>query len=125
VAAPVFDRELVLHDLLRGDAGVVGADLPQRFQAAHALVADQHVHHRLLERMAHVQGAGDVRRRQQDAVRLALSGRLGRANLELAALLPAGVPLRLDRTGLETLFHRGLALRTGRRRVWTNKKHAL
>jgi hypothetical protein len=82
---------------------MVGAHLPQRVHAAHALVADQHVHHGLLERMAHVQGAGDVRRRQQDAVRLAAAG-----GMEYAAVFPAGVPFRLDRAGLETLFHRGL-----------------
>ena len=66
-----LDRELVLHDFLGGDAGVIGTHLPQRVHAAHALVAHQHVHYRLLEGVAHVQRAGDIRRRQQDAVRLA------------------------------------------------------
>jgi len=44
-------------------------------------------HQRLLERMAHVQGAGDVRRRQQDRIRLALAGRRE---------YPAGFPLRVE-----------------------------
>ena len=70
--------------------------------AAHAVVADQRVHDRLLERVAHVQRAGDVRRRQQDAVRLALA-----RWLERAAGFPARVPLRFDLGGFETLFHRG------------------
>ena len=61
--------ELLLDDDLRRDAGVVGADLPQRVVAAHAVVADQHVHQRVLERVPHVQRAGDVGRRQLDAVR--------------------------------------------------------
>mgnify|MGYP003693838417 CR=1 FL=1 len=61
--------QLLLDDDLRGDARVVGADLPQRVVAAHPVVADQHVHQRLLERVAHVQRAGDVRRRQLDAER--------------------------------------------------------
>jgi hypothetical protein len=104
MARLVLHRELVLHDLLRGDAGMVGTHLPQRVHAAHALVADEHVHHGLLERMAHVQRASDVRRGQQDAVRLAMAG-----GLEVAAGLPTGIPLRLDLAGLETLVHRGLA----------------
>jgi hypothetical protein len=53
---------------------VVGAALPQRVLAAHPLVADQQVHDGLLEGMAHVQRAGDIRRRQLDAVGLALAG---------------------------------------------------
>ncbi|KAG1435026.1 hypothetical protein G6F55_014425 [Rhizopus delemar] len=62
---------------------MVGTDLPQRVVAAHAVVAHQRVHQGLLEGMAHVQGAGHVRRRQQDGVRLARAGRL-----EVAGLLP-------------------------------------
>ena len=61
--------QLVLDDDLRRDAGVIGADLPQRVVAAHAVIADQHVHQRLLERVSHVQRAGDVRRRQLNAER--------------------------------------------------------
>ena len=74
-----FGVELALDDHLRGDAGVVGAGLPQRVIAAHAVVARQRVHERVLERVAHVQRAGDVRRRQHDAVRLALARWLERA----------------------------------------------
>ena len=36
--------ELALDHDLRGDAGVVGAHLPQRVEAAHAVVADQRIH---------------------------------------------------------------------------------
>ena len=46
---------------------MVGADLPQRVVAAHPVVPDHEVHQRLLERMPHVQRAGDVGRRQLDA----------------------------------------------------------
>ena len=59
--------QLLLDDDLRGDAGVVGAELPQRVVAPHPVVADQHVHQRLLERVAHVQRPRDVRRRKLDA----------------------------------------------------------
>ena len=70
VAVLALGVELALDHDLRGDAGVVGARLPQRVVAAHAVVAGQRVHERVLERVAHVQRAGDVRRRQQDAVGL-------------------------------------------------------
>ena len=70
-----FGAELALDHHLRGDAGVVRARLPQRGVAAHAMPARERVHERVLERVAHVQRAGDVRRRQHDAVGLAVSRR--------------------------------------------------
>ena len=96
--------ELLLDDDLRRDAGVIGAHLPQRVDAAHAVIADQHIHQRLLERVPHVQRAGDVRRRQLDAERR----RAGRvARLEIPARFPQRVPFRLDGVGLEAFgeFH--------------------
>ncbi len=63
-----FRAELALDHHLRGDAGVIRARLPQRGVAAHAVPAREGVHERVLECMAHVQRAGDVRRRQHDAV---------------------------------------------------------
>jgi hypothetical protein len=58
--------QLALDDDLRGDAGVVGARHPQRVVAAHAVVAGQRVHDGLVERVAHVQRARHVGRRQLD-----------------------------------------------------------
>ena len=55
-----------LHHHLRGDAGMVGAGLPQRVAALHAPPADQRVLHGEGQRVAHVQAAGDVRRRDHD-----------------------------------------------------------
>ena len=69
-------------------------------RAAHAVIADQRVHDRLLERVAHVQRAGDVRRRQQDAVRLAVAR--GR---EIAVRFPVGVPPGFHGAGFESLVH--------------------
>ncbi len=99
-----FDLELVLDDDLRRDAGMIGAELPQRVAAAHPLPADQHVHQRVLERVPHVQRAGDVGRRQLDAIgRRAVLPR----RLEVAARFPQRVPLRLDGGGFEAFreFH--------------------
>ena len=61
--------ELLLDHGLRGDAGVVGPGHPQRVEAVHALVAHQHVLDRVVQRVAHVQPAGDVGRRDDDGER--------------------------------------------------------
>ena len=70
--------ELALDHHLRGDAGMVGAGLPQHVAPAHALEADQDVLQRVVERVAHVQGAGDVGRRNDEAVGLSRRRRSGR-----------------------------------------------
>ncbi len=96
LAADVVPRdalgvELALDHDLSGDTGVIGARLPERVCAPHAVVADQGIHDRVLERVAHVQAAGDVGRRDHDAVGLALAARR-----EVAVLLPGLVPGLLD-----------------------------
>jgi len=97
-------RLLALHQLafdhgLRGDAGVVGAGLPQHVLAAHALEAAQDVLQGIVERMAHVQQAGHVGRRDDDAVGKRL-GAFGPAGAEGACRFPCGVDAALDRGGL-------------------------
>ena len=66
-------RLLALHQLaldhhLGRDAGMVGARLPEHVAPAHALEAAQHVLQRVVERVAHVERAGDVGRRDDDAI---------------------------------------------------------
>src|ERR1700741_3990236 len=85
--------ELPLDHVLRRDARVVGARHPERVVAVHPLVADQDVLERVVERVAEVERAGHVGRRDDDAVGL-LRG--VRVSVEVAALLPDGVPVRLD-----------------------------
>ena len=99
-----FGLQLLLDDDLRGDARVIRAHLPQRVVAAHPVVADHQVHQRLLERVAHVQRAGDVGRRQLNAERRRV--RLHR-RLEIPARLPQRVPLGLNGMRIEALgeFH--------------------
>jgi hypothetical protein len=111
LAAEVMARnalsiELAFDDDLRRNPGVVGAGLPQRVVAAHAVVARQRIHDRLIEAVPHVQRAGHVRRRQQDAesvgfVRVEAGG-------EIALGLPVGVPATFDVGRLKALgeFHR-------------------
>ena len=106
VAAHLLGVQLAFHHDLGGDAGVVGARLPQGVVAAHAVVAGQGVHEAVLEGVAHVQGAGDVGRRQQDAVEGLV---LLPAHAVVAGALPVGVPAFLDVVGFEGFgeFHGG------------------
>ncbi len=60
--------QLALDHVLGGDAGVVGAGHPERVVALHALPADEDVLERVVQRVAHVQDAGDVGRRDDDGV---------------------------------------------------------
>jgi hypothetical protein len=107
VAGDALGVQLALDDDLGGDAGVVGAGLPEGVPAAHAVVARERVHQGLVEAVTHVQGAGDVGRRQQDAE--GLIGRLAavEAGGEVAARLPVLIPAAFDLRRLETLgqFH--------------------
>ena len=98
-------RELALHHHLRGDAGVIGARLPQRVKAAHAMPARERIHERVLEGVAHVQRAGDVRRRQHDAIGRAFTG--GR---ECSGSFPTFVDPALDVARGVGLVHEGPGL---------------
>ncbi len=67
-------RLLPLHQLpldhhLGGDAGVIGARLPQHIAAAHPLEAAEDVLQGVVERVPHMQRAGHVRRRDHDRER--------------------------------------------------------
>src|SRR3546814_5292169 len=90
--------ELALDDHLRRDAGMIGADDPQSILAAQALVADEHVLQRVVERMADVERAGDVRRRVDDREGL----RVGALRAIEAAALPFTGPLDRKSTRLNS-----------------------
>ena len=100
---------LVLHELaldhhLGRDAGMVGTGLPQHISAAHALVAAQDVLQRVVERVPHVQHAGDVRRRDNHREGLCV-GAVRAPRLEGLGLLPNRRDPRLDGGGIEGLIH--------------------
>ncbi len=59
---PFGDQQL-LDDVLRRDAGVIGARHPQCLVAGHAPPADDHVLHGVVEAVPHVENRRDVRRR--------------------------------------------------------------
>ena len=90
--------KLVGHDDLGGDAGVIGAGLPQHVAPAQALIADQHILQGESQRMAHMQAAGHVRRRHHDRI-----GRFCAAGVggERAGGFPQRVAAPLHRGGLE------------------------
>ena len=97
------------HHLGR-NPGMVGADLPQRVKTPHPVPADQNILQRVVKGMAHVERAGDIRRRDHDrerlrrrTIRLGLGIGPGSAHLALGPQL--GDPgFRLS--GVEGLFHR-------------------
>ena len=62
-----FRRELTFNHHLGGDTGVVGAYLPKGVAALHTFEAGERVHDGVLERMTHVEAAGDVGRWDGDA----------------------------------------------------------
>ena len=82
-------HQLPLDHHLGGDAGMVGAGLPQHVAAAHALEAAENVLQRVVQRVAHVQRARHVRRRDHDGERRGVFS-FRAAGLERAALLPDG-----------------------------------
>src|SRR5439155_8624677 len=110
VLALALGGELALDHDLRGDAGVIGARLPERIEAVHPLHANEDVLQRHGEAVAHVQRAGDVGRRHHDAV--GRPGGLG-VGAEVAALLPLRIPALLDGGGLVAIRDRR-ARRRGR-----------
>ncbi len=112
-AAPVLVALLSqkpLDNHLGRDPGMVGARLPERIAALHPAPADQHVLDRERQRMAHVQAAGDVRRRDHDGERRGGGGRVGG---ERARLLPAGIKPRLALARCENLVQHGAGYRAG------------
>ena len=100
--------EQALNHHLRGDAGVVGAGLPQHVAPLHALPADQRVLHGEGQRVAHMQAAGDVRRRDHDGVGLRVGPGFGR---ECAAPLPAFIEAGLDLSRVVGLVQHFVLLR--------------
>ena len=58
------------NDHLSRDAGMVDAWLPQRVPSVHAPISAQDILQCIVERVPHMQIAGDVRRRNHDAKRL-------------------------------------------------------
>jgi len=98
LAAGPLLGELLLDLCLGGDPGVVGAEDPLRPLASHPVLADEHVLDGAVERMAHVERTGHVRRRDRD--RVVLGGRTLRLGVEQPRVQPATHDPRLDLRGV-------------------------
>jgi hypothetical protein len=79
---------------------VIHAWLPQGVAPHHAMVADQDILDRAVERVAHVQAAGHVGRRHHDGIG---PGRRSQVGSEGVGGLPLGVVLGLDLGGSKSL----------------------
>ena len=102
IAVAAFCLDLAVHHHLGGDAGMVDSNLPQGVASAHAHQSNQRIHQGVLKGMPHVQCAGHIGRRQQDAIGLALARRL-----ETAAVLPMGIPALFQFMRVVGLVHHG------------------
>ena len=84
---------------------MIGAHLPQRVMPAHTVPADQDILQRVVKRMAHMQAARYIGRRDHDGK--CLCARLGiRARRAHLFLLPQRRNPRLGCGGIKVLFHR-------------------
>ena len=102
-AMQLLFHELALDDHLRRDARMVHARLPEHVLAAHALEADHDVLQRVVERVAHVQRTGDVRRRNDDTE--GVGTRLGAgARSECVLVFPGLGNAWLDGRGIIVFF---------------------
>ena len=104
VSADLLFLQLAFHHDLGGNTGVVGTGNPGGIEAAHAVVARQAVHDGLVERMPHVQRAGDIWRRQLNTEGWCIGLRRLRAaeaGYAVAPLFPLRSPMRLQRCGFK------------------------
>ncbi len=108
LAARPLALERLLDDVLRRDAGVVVAGLDEDVVALHPLPARERVTERELQRVAEMEVAGDVRRRE--AVDPALTRRVGVGRIE-AFLFPCLLPALFDALRLVKRVHRADVVR--------------
>ena len=87
----VFLVQQPLHHHLRGDAGMVGAGLPQHVAPLHAAIANENILQHVGQSVADMQRPGHVRRRNHNRVRCGVARRVGgeRAGFFPLAINPA------------------------------------
>ncbi len=86
--------ELLLDHVLGRNSGVIGPRKPARLVAVHPVIPDDDVLERVVQRVAHVEAAGDVRRRDDDGEAIPVDDADG--GPEEAPLFPEAVVLRFD-----------------------------
>ena len=105
VPCQAFLGQVLLDDGLRRDPRVVVAGLPHGVEAAHAMPADEQVLDRRVQRVAHVQVARDVGRRDAHHERLAVG--IGLCRIQ-PFLFPRPLPARFHALRLVQRFHRAI-----------------
>ncbi len=106
--ALLFQR--FLDDVLRGDAGVVGAGQPEHFLPQHAGAAGEDVLDGVVQYMAEREDARDVRRRDDDGVSRALLAHTSGIGFKAFVIQPALIPACLHvcwGIGLVEFGHKG------------------
>ena len=108
--ALLFQR--LLDDVLRGDAGVVGAGQPEHFLPEHAGTAGEDVLDGVVQHMAEREDARDVRRRDDDGISRALLAHTSGIGFKAFVIQPALIPAGFDvgwRVGLVEFGHKRAA----------------
>ena len=103
-------HEHAFDDHLRRDAGMVDAWLPQHVTPVHAPISAQDILQCIVERVPHMQIAGDVRRRNHDAKRLRRRP-FRAARPERSRLLPKRGGAAFDRGEVKGFVHHGTLVR--------------
>ena len=85
-----FLLQLARDHQLRRDARVIHTRQPQRAKAGHPFVSGQHIHHGVLQSVAHVQRTGNVRWRNYNG-----ENRGGRVLINLRSEIAAFFPTRI------------------------------
>ncbi len=104
-AALALGVEHALDHHLGGNAGVIRPRLPQGGGTLHAVHARQGVHDRVLERVPHVQGTRDVRRRNHDGV-----AARAWARRKISGRFPLPIQALFDFGGRVDFIHQGSVL---------------
>ena len=90
MAGNAFFGQIALNNHLGCDTGVIHAGLPENLFAEHTVITDQDILQRVVQRVSHMQNAGNVRRRNDNGKGLLVLAHVG---LEIAAVFPVGINL--------------------------------
>ena len=90
MAGNAFFGQITLNNHLGCDTGVIHAGLPENLFAEHTVIANQNILQRVVQRVSHMQNAGNVRRRNDNGKSLLVLAHVG---LEIAAVFPVGINL--------------------------------
>ena len=100
LTALAFLGQGTFHDILGGDAGMIRSRHPEHIAPLLAVMAAERVNERQIEGMTYMQGTGDVRRGNDNRIRIAWGIRIGCEGFFVPPML---APFRLDAMGIVPL----------------------